>query len=149
MERLPYIDEHSITVAASRERVWEALPAMLRASFGAALPTALAGPLLRLSPAVVSGEWRCTPQLGDCLPGFAVEEVLTPQRLALAGHHRFSNYRLLFELEERGPNSCILHARTWAAFPGITGRAYRALVIGSRGHRVLLRRLLAEIARRA
>jgi hypothetical protein len=40
-------------------------------------------------------------------------------------------------------------AQTWAAFPGIRGRLYRAMVIGSGGHRVVVRRMLRNIAAQA
>lgn len=35
---------------------------------------------------------------------------------------------------------------TFAKFPGIRGKIYRALVIGSGGHRVMVRRMLGRIA---
>jgi hypothetical protein len=38
-------------------------------------------------------------------------------------------------------------ARTWAEFPGPAGAAYRALVIGSGGHRLVVRRMLRRVAR--
>jgi hypothetical protein len=37
-------------------------------------------------------------------------------------------------------------AQTWAAFPGLKGSIYRALVIGSGGHRIVVRRMLKRIA---
>ena len=40
-------------------------------------------------------------------------------------------------------------AVTYADFPGPRGRAYRAAVIGSRGHVVAVRRILAAIRERA
>lgn len=39
-----------------------------------------------------------------------------------------------------------MRAVTLAAFPGIHGRVYRALVIGSGGHRIVVRRMLQRIA---
>jgi hypothetical protein len=39
-----------------------------------------------------------------------------------------------------------LRALTFAAFPGLHGKVYRALVIGSGGHRVVVRRMLKRIA---
>ncbi|MDQ6710077.1 MAG: hypothetical protein M3Z11_05920 [Candidatus Dormibacteraeota bacterium] len=70
-------------------------------------------------------------------------------RLALRGAHRFSTYALVFELDANGATACTLRAQSWAAFPGLAGRAYRALVIGTGGHRLVVRRLLRRAARRA
>ncbi len=147
MERLPYIDEHSIVIGASRERVWGVLASALRASLGRTAPTPLTR-LLGLKPAQSRGERSGTLHPGDALPGFTVAKADIPERLALRGQHRFSRYALTFELDPTGENCCTLRARTWAEFPGLTGRAYRALVIGSGGHRLVVRRLLRNIARR-
>jgi hypothetical protein len=147
MEQLPYIDEHSITIDARRERVWDVLAQALHADFGSTASTPLTR-LLGLAPAATRGDWRGTFHPGDALPGFAVAESLAPERLALRGRHRFSRYALVFELDATG-DACTLRAQTWAEFPGSTGRVYRALVIGSGGHRFVLRRLLRNVARRA
>jgi hypothetical protein len=42
-----------------------------------------------------------------------------------------------------------VRAETRAAFPGLQGRAYRALVIGTRGHVLAVRRLLRAVKARA
>jgi hypothetical protein len=146
MERLPYIDEHSIYVGASPERAWAALMAL-----GGTMQTP-AGPLasaMGLQPAAASGDWSAGAEAGATLPGFLVEQASPPSRLALRGRHRFSRYALVFELEDRGPGGTRVSARSWAAFPGLHGRCYRALVIGSGAHRVVVRRLLRSIERRA
>jgi hypothetical protein len=148
MERLPYIDEHSIRIAATREEVWSALASVLRTDLGGSAPGLIAR-LLGVQPAQLRGDWRATPQLGDTLPGFAVAEIDFPERLALRGQHRFSRYALVFELDASDASHCALRAQTWAEFPGCAGRAYRALVIGTRGHRVIVRRLLRRVAGRA
>ncbi len=146
MERLPYIDEHSIEIGATREQVWPALASLLRADFGRT--PAVASRLLGLEPARSSGDWRGTLHVGDSVRGFAVAEIDPPQSLALRGHHRFSSYELVFELETTPTGGCRVSAQTWADFPGITGRAYRAMVIGSGGHRVIVWGLLRRMARR-
>jgi hypothetical protein len=148
MEQLPYIDEHSIRIGATREAVWSALTSVLRTDLGASAPALLTG-LLGVVPAQLRGDWRATPKPGDTLPGFEVTETDRPQRLELCGGHRFSRYALVFELDEIDPASCTLRAQTWAEFPGRAGRVYRALVIGTRGHRLVVRRLLHRVARRA
>ncbi len=144
---MPYIDEHATEIGATRERAWTALIANLR-GLERAVPAALAGPW-GLQPPRARGDWSATPQAGDCLPGFAVERSRPPRELALCGRHRFSRYALVFELDETAGPGCTLSARSYAEFPGLKGRAYRALVIGTGGHRAMVRRMLADIARRA
>jgi hypothetical protein len=147
MEQLPYIDEHSIVIDATREQVWGVLAPALRSDLGGTAPAPLTR-LLGLTPAESRGNWRGTLHPGDALPGFAVAETHAPERLALRGRHRFSSYVLVFELDATGAG-CTLRAQTWAEFPGLAGCAYRALVIGSGGHRLVVRRLLRNVARRA
>ncbi|MHB8235361.1 MAG: hypothetical protein ACYDHT_11980, partial [Solirubrobacteraceae bacterium] len=81
--------------------------------------------------------------------GFSVARCEPPSLLELRGRHRFSRYALVFELAAVGEERCRLSARSYAEFPGLAGRAYRALVIGSGGHRVVVRRMLREIAERS
>ncbi|MQY29051.1 hypothetical protein [Nocardia aurantia] len=88
------------------------------------------------------------PELGATVPGFAVTESVPDDRLTLAGRHRFSRYELSFRLAA-GPDGTILSARSSAAFPGPQGLAYRMLVIGSGAHRMIVRRMLRDIAGRA
>jgi hypothetical protein len=150
MERLPYIDEHSLSIEASPEAVWRALISTLRGDLGNPASAAFAR-LLGVEPGRLQGDWRGSLEPGDSIPGFAVAEALPARRLALSGSHRFSRYALVFELDGgTGPSAphCTLRAQTWAEFPGLSGRAYRALVIGSRGHRLVVHRLLQRIARR-
>ena len=147
MERPPYIDELATSVAAGPERTWSALRSQLRAQ--------LAGPraapivhVLGVSPARTSGDW--SGDLGGAtLPGFAVAEAAPNRRLELRGRHRFARYVLLFELDDTGSETTRLRARTYAEFPGLRGRVYRALVIGSGAHRIVTRRMLRSVAGRA
>jgi hypothetical protein len=122
MRRLPYIDEHAITVRANRAITWSAL--------------------LRVT-------CRTPDDLSTLPPGFAPETVTPPERLALKGRHPFSVYRLVFELDDDGPDQTRLRALTWASFPGLHGKLYRALVIGTGGHRIIVRRWLKRIAAEA
>lgn len=148
MERLPYIDEHRTRMAGAPADVWDALLSVLRTHV-AAPARGPATRLLGLTPPRLQGDWHGRPQPGDSLPGFVVEESAAPRRLALRGEHRFSRYALVFTVDEASPDSCVLSARSWAEFPGVAGRGYRALVIGTGGHRVAVRRLLRSVARRA
>ena len=78
--------------------------------------------------------------------GFALDSADPPVRLALRGRHWFSRYALVFDLDEAQPGHTRLRAHTWAEFPGVHGRIYRALVIGTQGHRVVVRRILRRVA---
>ncbi|MET0995379.1 MAG: hypothetical protein ABWY20_15425 [Mycobacterium sp.] len=119
MERLPYIDEHAISIRANRAETWSAL--------------------LRV---------MCrNPNDATTVPtGFALDDASPPKRLSLKGRHPFSVYKLVFELADEGCGHTRLRALTWAAFPGVPGKVYRALVIGSGGHRIVVRRMLKRIA---
>jgi hypothetical protein len=119
MERLPYIDEHALTVAASRDETWSAL--------------------LRV---------MCRdPRDPTTVPiGFVLDEARQPERFALKGRHPFAVYRWVFELDEQAPQRTRLRALTWARFPGVRGKAYRALVIGTGAHRVAVRATLKRVA---
>ena len=140
MEGLPFIDEHAARVPASPERTWEALVRVLRSGQpgGGLLARALGA-----CPSARSGDWS-GELTGATLPGFAVVEAQRPTRLVLRGRHRFSSYALVFSIGDD-----TVRAQTYAAFPGLHGRAYRALVIGTRAHRVIVRRLLRRVVRTA
>ena len=141
MGTLPYVDEHHVDVAAPATVVWRHLGTSLRrqSRFGG-MPARVLG----ADPVASGGDPLVE---GSTIPGFRVRESLAPERLVLAGRHRFSDYTLTFTLAARG-NTTVLAARTDAAFPGL-GRIYRALVIGSGGHRLLVRRWLRRIRRDA
>jgi hypothetical protein len=117
MERLPYIDEHAISIPADRDATWRGL-----------LKVMCRDPR---DPTTVP-------------PGFVLDEAIPGERLALKGRHPFSIYRLIFELAETSTGTEV-RAITRAAFPGLHGRVYRALVIGSGAHKVVVRRMLRRI----
>jgi hypothetical protein len=148
MERLPYIDDHVKAINAPPERVWAALLGTMRGQLGHQLPQPLLAAWGLEQPAR-SGNWVNSVRVGDTIPGFAVAETEPPRLLSLRGRHRFSRYELRFELDWPHPNRVEIHAKTSAVFPGVHGRIYRALVIGTGGHRIAVRRMLTVIARRA
>lgn len=78
--------------------------------------------------------------------GFVVDSVEEPSRLALKGRHWFSRYALVFELDEQGPSRTLVRAQSWGEFPGLHGKIYRALVISSGGHKIVVRDMLRRIA---
>ena len=128
---LPFVDEHHRHVGATAERTWAAVAEFVRRR------------LTRPAPAAFVALWRLEPT-----SGFEIAEETAPRHLALQGHHRFSRYELAFDLEA-GPRGVELTARTSAEFPGVAGRVYRGLVIGSGAHRLVVRRMLRQIARSA
>ena len=143
-ERLPHVDEHAELVDADRERTWASLLHVAEATVSSAgapryarlvgcADTAAAGP----RPLAV----------GSTFPGFHVAAAEAPAELALAGSHRFSDYALIFRLEEVGSGQTRLRAETRAVFPGFKGAVYRTLVIGTRLHVLATRRVLAGVKR--
>ncbi len=101
---------------------------------------------LGCSPAEASGP---IDQRGSTVPGFIVVRVVEPAVLALQGEHRFSRYGLIFRLEPTKDERTLLRAETRAEFPGIKGKTYRTLVIGTRGHVLAVNRILRAVRRRA
>ena len=87
--------------------------------------------------------------VGSTVVGFEVTSAEPARELVLEGSHRFSNYRLAFVIEPAAGSGSRLRAITHAEFPGLGGRVYRALVIGTRGHVVAVRNMLRAIRRRA
>ena len=146
MGHLPEVDVHDRPVTASPDRAWRALVAVLAGTFrDVPQPLAVAWDL---EPRTRTDDWD-HPRVGSTIPGFAVAEIEPPRMLTLRGGHRFSRYAFRFTLDDVGPARVALRAHTSAAFPGPLGRIYRALVIGTGGHAVAVRRLLAKVARRA
>jgi hypothetical protein len=125
----PYVDEHAVRVAAPREVVWAALE---KQAITLGIPAG--SPLSKLLGTQPSS-------------GFKVAESVPGESIDLVGRHRFSNYRLRFELADAPHGSTQLRAQTYAAFPGLTGEIYRTLVIRSRLHVVATMQLLRSIQR--
>lgn len=143
-ESLPSIDEHERRIDAPVERVWVALGAMLAGSQRRPSRTATVRVLGGRPPRGVGDPLSA----GSTIPGFAVARAERPTELVLQGRHRYSRYTLIFRLEpDRGGTN--LRAESRAAFPGLTGRLYRRAVIGSGGHVLAVRGMLAAVARRA
>jgi len=143
---LPRIDEHAVEVSAAPHAVWSAVEQSLRRMTGGRRSTTLAR-LLGCRDLTTTAD--APVKVGATIPGFHVSQVREPSLLALAGGHRFSNYRLTFHVDEVAPGRSLLRAETHAEFPGLHGAAYRALVIGTRGHVVAVRRMLRAIKRSA
>lgn len=141
MDDLPYIDEHTVRTDASPARVWSALVDFLATSSSGATP--LFARAVGCDPAHGSREFA--GRLDDTIPGFRVVESEPGRRLALAGRHWFARYQLIFVIDPDGQ----LAAQSYGEFPGLRGRAYRAAVVGTGGHRTITRGMLRKIASRA
>jgi hypothetical protein len=89
------------------------------------------------------------PVEGQEANGFRVAKVTSPKLLVLEGRHRFATYRLSFFVDPLAEDRSHLRARTDAIFPGALGALYRALVIDSGGHEIVVRRMLVAIAKNA
>ena len=144
-ERLPYVDEHSVVVAAGREATMEALLHVAEATVSARGAPGFAR-LVGCADTEPSGPRPLA--VGSAFPGFHVAAA-EPGELALAGSHRFSTYGLIFRLEDLGGDRTRLRAETRAEFPRFKGAVYRTLVIGTRMHVLATRRILSGVKRRA
>lgn len=140
---LPFVDEHQVVVNAPVQRVWDALESQFAGI--AKSPFAAYARAISADPGSASGR-PLDP--GATVPGFEVICSVPPERIELAGRHRFSRYRLVFHLAPQDGKT-LLRAQTYAVFPGVLGAAYEGLVIKSGAHRVMTRRLLAGVRRRA
>jgi len=138
-ESLPFLDEHREQVGAPADVAWTALVGVLRRRMGGARSLAR---VLGCDP--MEGTAGFSGRVGETLPGFRVVESEPGRRLALRGQHRFARYALTFLID--GDR---LIARSEAAFPGIHGRLYRALLMGTGGHQIVTRGLLRQVARAA
>lgn len=145
-EPLPHVDEHSIELGASPEATWDALVRTVERSFGAGAAPTMAR-LLGCADTVAAGPRPLAE--GAAIPGFHVAVAREPEELALRGAHRFSAYALIFRLDPVGDGHTRLRAETRAVFPGVKGSIYRALVIGTRGHVLITKRILAAVKRGA
>jgi hypothetical protein len=142
---LPFIDVHSVDVAASSGRTWEAVVDWL--THGWDLPSnGLFARAIGCEEVEVSGP---PGKPGSTVPGFRVAQADPPAQLVLKGAHRFSDYELEFRIEDEGEGRSRLTGTTHAEFPGFRGRAYKAAVIRSGAHVFFTRRMLGGIAERA
>jgi hypothetical protein len=145
LRRPQRIDEHGRDVAAPPAACWEALVVVLPRAFGGRSKERLAS-LLGWEQSGSRGH----PLLpGSSLPGFRVDRATPPRELILGGAHRFARYELAFGIEELGGGRSRLRAETRAEFPPPWGPPYRARVIGSRGHALVVNLLLRAVAGRA
>lgn len=127
---LPFVDEHSVAVKAPSERTWAALEEYVDR-------------LVWSRHSILFRVLGTQPR-----SGFAIEAEDPGREVTLAGRHRFSTYQLVFQVDEVGPRSR-LTAVTYAAFPGLRGKAYRRMLMVTTGHVRATNRMLQSVARRA
>ena len=142
LDGLPFVDEHVVDTPAAPADVWRAVVATFgHQSAGAAQYARLVG----ADPLKATGTM---PELGAAVAGFRVVEVHPEEMLLLSGRHRFSSYALQFVVE---PHEGVtrLRALTYATFPGLLGAAYRAVVITSGAHHLVVGRMLRGVVARA
>jgi hypothetical protein len=145
LEDIPPIDEHGTLVLAPVEDAWAALLVVADRSLSGRMAERVAR-VLACSHTEPEGE---IDRIGSTRPGFIVTRVIEPAVLALEGQHRFSRYGLIFRLEPTRDERTLLRAETRAQFPGIKGRIYKLVVIGTRLHVVAVNRMLRGVRRRA
>ncbi len=129
MTELPFVDVHSTTVVATPDAAFDALERI--------------GPRIGTDP--ISGTYARLVGAED-RGAFHVARSERPTLVVLGGSHRFSRYELVCRIEPEHGGS-IVRFETWAEFLGLGGRVYRAVVIGTGGHRVVMRLLLASLKR--
>ena len=144
--QLPWVDEHATELNGTPAVVWPALLRTVeRMTAGRAAP--------HYARAVGCADTEAGGprplEVGSTVPGFHVAELAPQASLTLAGSHRFSNYALVLRLEPLGGRRTQLVAETRAEFPGFAGHAYRAAVIGTRMHVLIVRRVMRGVAHRA
>lgn len=145
-ERLPHVDEHSLVVDAAPEATWAALLRVVEGSVSAGAAPRFAR-IVGCADTEASGPRPLSE--GSAFPGFHVATATVPTELALAGSHRFSDYALIFRLDDLGDGRTRARAETRAEFPHLKGAVYRALVIGTRMHVLVTRRMLSATKSRA
>jgi hypothetical protein len=143
---LPSVDEHATDIAAGADDVWRVLVHEVDKAFSGGAVERY-GRIIGCADRTASGPRPLAE--GSTLPGFRVATAVPGAELVLAGRHRFSSYALIFRIDPVSPGRTRLRAETRAAFPGVTGGAYRLLVISTGGHAVGVRRLLSTVKRQA
>ena len=146
LESLPFVDEHYIQIAAPPEIVWDALIHAVD-GIGAGRSAPRISRVLGCAQTEVRGGGA--GDVGSTLPGFMVTRAIKPAVLALMGQHRYSRYALIFRILQKPSGLVLLSAQTRAEFPGRSGRAYRSLVIGSRGHVAATTSIMRSVRKRA
>jgi hypothetical protein len=143
---LPFIDEHTVIVEADTRRVWTALSRVVDRSFSGT-GKALFARVLGCTDLASSDRDRGAFAQGSTRPGFHVRTAIPERELSLEGRHRFARYALNFHIEQLRDDRTRVSAATHAEFPGLRGHGYRAVVIGTGGHVLVVHHMLAAVKR--
>lgn len=134
--------------------MWDTLVGTILPRFGGGWGRLGTGRFGRAGARLLAAPYPDLPVTGSGVPrtivGFRVERAERPSLIFLAGEHRFAAYTLTLSIAgTEGDSKSRLTAQTRAAFPGWSGHLYRAAVIGTGGHVVVVRRLLHRVRRLA
>ncbi len=164
LPELSFIDAYSIEAKAPPERVWDVIVEQVLPRFGGGFGPVATGRVGRAGARILRAPYAppvgtragarmagAEPSPPSVVMGFRVERAERPALIALAGEHRFARYSLTLHVAPTGASGSTsrLSAETRAVFPGTAGHAYRAAVIGTGAHRLVVRRLLARIGQLA
>jgi hypothetical protein len=143
LEHLPSIDEHYIDVDAPAEATYEALFPAIEHYFAGKFAQ---GYCERIG-ALETEKHGDLHHPGGTLPGFTVTRAIAPVMLALAGEHRFAKYAVVFRIDLLPEKRSRVKLETRAVFTPGKGRIYKAAVIGTHGHVLVVNRMLRAIKR--
>jgi hypothetical protein len=140
---LPFLDQHERLVIRPPAETFTAMCDVLASSLSGRFARAY-GRLVRSAPN--PSAFRPGLVTGDELVGFTVEQIAPPQRVVMAGRHRFARYRLEITVTPVTATTSRVAMRTSADFPGRAGSLYRLGIVTSGGHMAVTRMLLRRIA---
>lgn len=145
LETLPSLDEQAVEIDAPAETAWAALFPTLEESFD----TDRARSYSKRVGAIETDAHGDLQHPGGTLPGFVVTRSIAPVMLVLVGEQRISRYALVFRIDLLPGHRCRLRLETRAQFEGGKGRLYKIVLRGSRGHAIVVNRVLRGVKRRA
>ncbi len=145
LEDLPPIDEHYIEVEAPAEATYAALFPTLESALG----SKFAHSYCERIGAVETEAHGDLHHPGGTLPGFTVTRAIAPVMLALTGEHKYAKYAVVFRIDLLPGQRSRVRIETRAQFAPRRGTLYKAAVIGTRGHILIVNRMLRSIKRRA
>ena len=145
------MDVHTVTIPASREAAWAGLERYVAGLLRGVERNPLAK-LLGLEPR--AGFERSVSRPPECLDltalGRQEEWEDSPEGYPQTPPYEWWNLHDEYDQSARCPaGSTSLHAHSYAEFPGVHGRVYRALVIGTRAHVVATNHMLRSVRRRS
>ena len=145
LEKLPPIDEHYIDVEAPAEATFAALFPTLESALGGKF----AHSYCERIGAMETEAHGDLHHPGGTLPRFTVTRAIAPVMLAMTGEHRYAKYAVVFRIDLLPGQRSRVRLETRADFCSGRGKLYKAAVLGTRGHILIVNRMLRSIKRRA